>query len=59
MAENIILVCSQTNAFYEIIYQLFQYRSIVIVRMPCNNANTNITIAILDQSNEDGDENSI
>jgi hypothetical protein len=47
------------NVFYELIYQLSQYRSIVIVKMPCNRANANITIAIFDQSNDDGDENSI
>jgi hypothetical protein len=44
---------------YELIYQLVQYRSIVIVKIPCNNANTNITVAIFDQSNGDGFENSI
>jgi len=47
------------NVFYELIYQLSQYRSIVIVKMPCNSANTNITMAIFDQSNRDGFENSI
>ena len=55
--------CSQTTDIfvynYKQIYQLVQYRSIVIVRMPCINANTNITMAILVQSNEDGDVNSI